>query len=109
MFPWEKEARIEGKGKDNEANREKQARWRSRHPAESREGVYSALEKNPGYLQEWRRNNPDKVKEYSQRQNDSEDRRAYMREYMREYRKAKQESENGKNKKPVGRPKKNKS
>ena len=89
MFPWEEEQNIESKNKGDIANREKQARWRERHADEHRQRVRDNLEKNPGYLQEWRDKNPDKVKEYSLRQNDTEERKAYMREYMREYRKAK--------------------
>lgn len=109
MFPWEKEAQFENRQKNSEAGRVRWSRWRSRHSEEDRERIRKYAAENPDYLQKWRKENPDKVKEYSQRQNDTEERRTYMREYMREYRKAKQESENGKNKKPVGRPKKNKS
>ena len=105
MWPWEREQRMGTSEKDNEANRVKQATWRSRHAAENRERVRESLENNPGYLQEWRKENPDKVKEYSQRQNDTEERRAYMREYMREYRK-KKASANPTPKKKGGRPRK---
>ena len=40
-----------------------------------------AREKQREYLREWRKKNPDKVKEYNKKQ------REYMREYMREWRK----------------------
>jgi len=93
MFPWEKEQNNERKEKDDAANRAKQARWRERHAEEHRQRVRDNLEKNPGYLQGWRVENPDKVKEYSLRQNDTEERKTYMREYMRQYRKAKKEAE----------------
>ena len=106
MWPWQKETDMSNESKDNKANREKQATWRNRHREENRERVYSCLENNPGYLQEWRDRNPDKVREYSQRQNDSEDRKAYMREYMKEYRKSHKTEPTGKK---VGRPRKSES
>lgn len=93
MFPWEKEQNNERKERDDAANRAKQAKWQSRHREENKQKCREYHANNPDYLQGWRAENPDKVKEYSLRQNDTEERKEYMREYMRQYRKAKKEAE----------------
>lgn len=103
MWPWQKESDMGQTEKDNKANREKQATWRNRHREENIQKCRDFQANNPGYLQEWRDRNPDKVKEYNAKQNDTEEHRTYMREYMKEYRKTHKKESTGKK---VGRPRK---
>lgn len=85
MFPWEKESKLENTEKDKSKAKEKAARWYRRHSEQAKANAKKFDQENPEYHQNWRKDNPDKVKEYSERQNDSEERKAYMREYMKDY------------------------
>lgn len=104
MFPWEMEARIESKQRDNEANRAKQAAWATRHPEEKREKERKVRLENPDRIKEWRKKNPDRVKEHQRKQYSTEEHREYMREYMKKYRETHKKPSTGKK---VGRPRKN--
>ena len=107
MWPWEKETQVESKDRDNAANRQYQAKYREGHREEEIEKCRKWREENPGYFTQWNHDNPDKVKEKSLRQNQTEGRKEYMREYMREYRKNKKATEEPKPGKKRGRPRKN--
>lgn len=89
MFPWEIEAKLESKQRDNEANRAKQAVWAMRHPEEQKEKDRRRRENDPDYLRRWRSENPDRVKEHLKKQYSTDEHRIYMREYMRKYREQK--------------------
>lgn len=104
MFPWEEEARVESKQRDNEANRIKQAAWAARHPEVKREKDRQDRIKNPDKVRKWRAENPDRVKEHLRKQYSTEEHREYMREYMKKYRETHKKPSTGKK---VGRPRKN--
>ncbi|MBR1904894.1 MAG: hypothetical protein IJ819_00325 [Clostridiales bacterium] len=89
MFPWEIESRVESKQRDNEANRSKQAVWAARHPEERKAKDRRRRENDPEYLQRWRSENPERVKEHLKKQYSTDEHRIYMREYMRKYRERK--------------------
>lgn len=46
---------------------------------------------HPDYQQQWRKDHPEKVKEYLEKEYSTECRRTYMRLYMKEYRESQKE------------------
>ena len=92
MFPWEKEGELMNGEKDNERQRAKNATWNERHKDERARRNKEFYADNADYWTKWQKENPDKVKERSLRQNQTEKRKEYMREYMKEYRKSKNNS-----------------
>ena len=88
MWPWERERDFNNRYEDLLKQRESARRARARNPEININCCKRYRERHPEQHQNWRKRNPDKVKEYLRRQYQTEEHRTYMREYMRKYRAA---------------------